>query len=126
MARFTSTAPGINDAILRATAGGVIRSRPPEMITVGQVNPGISVAQIERLGLEFRCIGGELAEGDGRVQRLSVGNGSVVQFAVPDPADQVGLVTVGRLAFEQEPGTTVQCRPQRPSAGQQQVELAPQ
>ena len=45
VARLTSTAPGISDAIRRATAGGVIRSRPPEMTTVGQLKFGMSVTR---------------------------------------------------------------------------------
>ena len=90
------------------------------------VEVGHRIDEIERLGLEFHCTGSKLAKCDGRVQRLPVGDGGVVEFAVPDPAHEVGFVAVGRLAVEQESGALAQRRPQPAAPGEQEVELTPQ
>ena len=41
----SSTEFGTSDAMRSATAGGVMRSRPPEITTVGQPNFGISATR---------------------------------------------------------------------------------
>ena len=82
--------------------------------------------EIVGLGFEFHWLRGDLAERDGRVQRLTVGYRTVVEFTKSDPADQVGLVAIGRLAVEQKSRGLIEHRPQPASAAQKQVELAGQ
>ena len=71
--------------------------------------------EVVGLGFEFQWLRGEFAERDGRVQRLAVGHRTVVEFAEPDPADQVGLVAIRRLALEQKPRRLVEHGPQSAS-----------
>ena len=104
VARLTSTAPGISDAILRGhrrrgdqiAATGDDDCRPAEL--------GHLIDEIERLGNVIRFIRCGLAQRQCGIEWLSVGHRTVVQFAIADPLNQVGLVTIWRLALEQQPG----------------------
>ena len=86
--------------------------------------------QVEGFGLEGRNllvgIRGELTHRHRRVQRQAVRDAGVVEFAVSDPPDEVGLVAVRGLPVHHLPPHPVQRRPHQPPARQQQIELTVQ